>query len=218
MPGLEKQEVTFYEHKLLLTVAQIAKIYGVSRNAVQRWDKPKSERSDGVTKLYDAKKIILWHKDNINIKQSQRRSKVDTREPSGENPFSDLPDSDVPKEELERRNEYEKLRKSRLNNEILEGNYIPVDDVDKTMATLAVMLMSSLKNHEKSAPTELANKKSHEIHKLIKDAHYDVTDRLDRLVKKEFDCDETLYEVIGAALKSLDKGMTPKEIIDRIES
>jgi len=208
-----KETVYFTNGKILVRNTYLAKAFQVTTRTVRSWDLEATPHDEGRFALYDLHEVIQWRKLNI-----KARKKKQEQYPHNENPYADMPDTAVPKEELEKRNEFQKLRKAKLQNAILEGEYVPVQDLDKTMATLAVMLMSSLKNHEKSAPAELANRASHEIQKLIKKAHYDLTDRLDRLLKKEFDCDETLYEVIGATLEVLDGDMSPLDIIKTIKA
>jgi len=103
-----------------------------------------------------------------------------------------------------------------MTNKALEGEYISIDDVDKDMASLAVMMLASLKNSEKSLPSELENSSSEEILERLTTTHFAIIEKLDRLIKREFSCDETLYDIISASLDAIDSGKEPKEIIDAI--
>ena len=170
--------------------------------------------------LYNLNDLNSWRRDNIDEKKSRAGSKnphaSKASEPRGIGEFDHLEDKDVPKHELERRNEYEKLVKAKKNNDILNEQYVSVDDIDKTMATLAGMLIASLTNFEKSAPTMLANKEQHEIVPILEDAHQNMMDKLSSLVAKEFKCDETLYDIINIALDKIHEGVEPSKIVKKI--
>ena len=192
----------------------LAKSLGVSGRHILNLEKEGLEVSG-----YSLPKLKLYHLNNCKIWYQKKHAPSIEELYDGENPYTDLPDYQVPKEELERRHEYEKLKKAKRQNDILEEKYIEFDEVDKLMATLSVMLLSSLKNHEKSAPAELENKSASEILERLKIAHVDIANRLHELANKEFDCDETLYDVIYVALsKMYDKNITTETVCNAIKA
>ena len=110
----------------------------------------------------------------------------------------------------------EDIEKKEIQNKVERGSYIDINDVDKNMATLAIMMLSSLRNYEKSAPILLDGKSKDEILSIVKDAHYEMADRLDELVNMEWESDETLYDVVWEVVKNLSEDISPNHIIKAI--
>lgn len=226
-PGMKITSVAVYfaEKKLLVPRIFVQEDMGVTSRSIMNWEKQGLECSSlslPKLKLYDWKELRRWHKDNIDQKQSARSSKnrdveIDEDDVDDDNPFANMDLDKVPKVEAERRKEIEAVKKLMMQNDELEGRLVSVDDLDKAMAEQAAIHISDKTNDEKTLPTLLANKSQEEISNLLYKHNQDKIETLGRVVAKEFDCDETLYDVIFAVLEKFDDGVSPKEIIKVID-
>lgn len=217
---ISDMEIAFIiENKPLVTVEFIASYFGrKSKRPITNWIKrgmPKHNLSTQNLMLFELEECIKWARENINEEKNHAINKNVDIDPTN-NPYEDMLLDDVPKHEAERRKEIEAVKKLQMQNKALRGQFIDIDEVDKDMASLATMLLASMKNVEKSYPVEYANTSSQEMLDGLKSAHFAATDMLDRIIQKEFDCNETLYEIIHHVLVAIDNGKTPKQIIDDI--
>lgn len=217
--------VYFADNRLLVPRVFVQEDMGVTSRSIMNWEKQgldSSPLSLPKLKLYDLKQLRQWHKDNIDQKQSARSSRgrdveLDEDADDEDNPFANMDLDKVPKVEAERRKEIEAVKKLMMQNDELEGRLVSVDDLDKAMAEQAAIHISDKTNDEKTLPTLLANKSQEEISNLLYKHNQDKIETLGRIVAKEFDCGETLYDVIFAVLEKFDDGVSPKEIIKVID-
>ena len=214
---MEQAEAYFLGDKLLVTATFIAKMLGLSRRTVVNYDMPKVSQRIGKKHLYDWVEAMAWHKENIdqNMSKKSKGSKAVVHDEDELNPNVHLPDEDAPKEELERRNEYEKLLKMRMNNAILDGTMVLADEQDKSLATLAAIFRASFTNYEKSAPSLTENKPSSEILSILQDAHDNMVDKLDALINKEYG-DKQIDDIIYAVVNKLVDGESAEDILNRV--
>jgi hypothetical protein len=98
----------------------------------------------------------------------------------------------------------------------MAGELISIEDIDKAMAEQAVLHKTDIVNSEKIFPNLLENLEKSEIVKILKDQNQQRLESLDALIKKEFKCEETLYEVIIEVLEKL-KEEEPIDIINKIK-
>lgn len=220
---LVQTNVYFADGRLLVPRIFVQEDMGVTSRSIMNWEKQglePSELSLPKLKLYDAKELKQWHKENIDQKQSARSKtrnvEIDEDELDEDNPFAHMDLDKVPKVEAERRKEIEAVKKLMMQNDELEGRLVSVDDLDKAMAEQAAIHISDKTNDEKTLPTLLANKSQEEISELLYKHNQDKIETLGRIVAKEFDCDETLYDVINAVLEKFDEGVSPKDIIKAV--
>jgi len=221
--NLVKTDVYFADGRLLVPRIFVQEDMGVTSRSIMNWEKQGLESSPlslPKLKLYDWKQLRQWHKENIDQKQSARSKtknvEIDEDALDEDNPFAHLDLDKVPKVEAERRKEIEAVKKLMMQNDELEGKLVSVDDLDKAMAEQAAIHISDKTNDEKTLPTLLANKSKEEISNLLYKHNQDKIETLGRIVAKEFDCDETLYDVIFEVLGKFDAGISPKEIIKAI--
>ncbi len=231
MNGDLMSTVLLRDRKIYVKKEFLSAVYGVGMPAVNNWRWINEAKLTGEmlerSNAYDFEHVKLLHRSNISEKQSERSKKkvsgtstsptitASMIESMGEDivdEYKGIPEHLLPKAELERRNEAEKLYKAQLNNKILMSEYIAIDDIDKDMATLATMFMSMLINFEKSAPVVLENRPKEDITKLIEESHSEMLEKLDSLINKEFSGDDTLYDVIKLVSDQLEKGRSPEEI------
>lgn len=220
---LVQTNVYFADGRLLVPRIFVQEDMGVTSRSIMNWEKQglePSELSLPKLKLYDAKQLKQWHKENIDQKQSARSKtrnvEIDEDELDEDNPFAHMDLDKVPKVEAERRKEIEAVKKLMMQNDELEGRLVSVDDLDKAMAEQAAIHISDKTNDEKTLPTLLANKSQEEISELLYKHNQDKIETLGRIVAKEFDCDETLYDVIFSVLEKFDEGVSPKDIIKAV--
>lgn len=172
---------------------------------------------------YDLLYAVKWHNSEIDTNYRPRPGveTSDSSEDGEEYRDGDKITSKNAKKAKELEEAKIKLRERKKLDIVIKemkGQLIDIDDVDKDMATLAVMLRASHQNYEKFASVELFLCESQEqVAKELKLAHFVITEKLDRLINKEFDCDETLFEVISTALDEMDKNATPKSLIDKMK-
>ena len=180
---------------------------------------------------YDLMYALKWHQENIKVKYTPKKQKnagvatVDIPSKVGKD-LSSFIDALPPHKRdifesstldpMDKLLKLEDIEKKEIQNKVERGSYIDINDVDKNMATLAIMMLSSLRNYEKSAPILLDGKSKDEILSIVKDAHYEMADRLDELVNMEWDSDETLYDVVWEVVKNLSEDMSPSHIIKAI--
>ncbi len=216
-------EITYFiNRELLVPTAFVEKHFRVTKTTVGSWEKkgaPISKYHLPSMRLYNIDALQQWRKLNINEKRAKggAASQGNLQEltsfiPDGVDEYKDIPEHLLPKLELERRNEVEKLNKAKLSNDKLRGDLISIDDIDKDMATLATMFMSMLINFEKSAPVVLENLKKEEITPILEESHTEMLEKLDLLINKEFEGDDTLYDIIDIVNKQLIEGRSAKDI------
>lgn len=216
--------VYFADNRLLVPRIYVQEDMGVTSRSIMNWEKQGLEASPlslPKLKLYDAKQLKQWHRDNIDQKQSARSSKnrdvdIDEDDLDEDNPFASMDLDKVPKVEAERRKEIEAVKKLMMQNDELEGKLVSVEALDKAMAEQAVMHIADKTNDEKTLPTLLENKSKEEISNILYRHNQDKIETLGRIVAKEFDCDETLYDIVFTILEKLDSNVSPNHIIKAI--
>ncbi len=219
---ISAEVVYFIDKELLVPSTFLSKMFRVTSRTIQGWESKgfsPSTHSLPRLKLFNIDELKRWKKINISEKQAKGGNsgkgispELTSFIPDGVDEYKDIPEHLLPKLELERRNEVEKLNKAKLSNDKLRGDLISIDDIDKDMATLATMFMSMLINFEKSAPVVLENLKKEEITPILEESHTEMLEKLDLLINKEFEGDDTLYDIIDIVNKQLIEGRSAKDI------
>ncbi len=196
--------VCFLEDNLFVSRDFISRMYRVKIRTTQRWKIPESEVAIGKSKMFNWRDIQAWH--DINIKKSNLKEIAplvveDTKE-------DDL--SLLGIGELERRKKANDVALGNIKIKKELEELIDANDVDKAMAELAITLKSHLTASEKVFPILLENKSASDVKKITTKYNSKILRDLTAIFKREYDCDETLDDVVLAVLKSK---KTPKQII-----
>lgn len=238
IPGIE---VRYYlKDRWIGTKQDLAKVFGLkSIRSIQRnidSGMPEHEESSEKLRLFDIENCIQWKKRNVNLEQSKRTKKNQADEDEEGKEFSDeeeqnIVDSLTDKQlaKIIENNAYlrkivgdadksvEEAARSKLKRQNEEGELVDADDLDKAMAELAVMHKTDRTNDEKILPILLEQKTSQEISALLYEHNKDRLDLLSKIIKKEFDCEETLYDIIEEVLLLQEKGFSDKDIINKLK-
>jgi len=133
---------------LELNTAQIAEMMNVTKAAVDAWrnrDMPCVKKGNRF--YYDALEVVLWHSENINSKT-----------------ISTITDDEMSVEDQLRVKRMEKLD---LEMAIQRGEYIPIDEVDDTTASLVALLINQYRQLHRTLPNLLAKKTQSQIKKSL---------------------------------------------------
>lgn len=191
---LEEEKVYFLDGKLLVKNTFIAKMKNMTLAGVRKWNLQSTEHLADRAKLYDMDLVDEYC--------------GDTAKPPNED---DLELSEISTDEAERRKKINDVRIGDIKIKKELGELIDANDTDKAMAELAVTLKSHLITSEKILPLLLENKTRAEIIKVLTDHNYDILKELSYVFNVEFDCDETLIDIIYAFQTS------KKEPLDVVE-
>ena len=200
----------------------LAAIFGVQPTSIQGMKRKGLEIAEVSLprlNLFDVDRSINWFKNNTDLSRATRRlsaPQVETGEEE-ENPYSDVDLDKVPKAEAERRKEIEAVKKLILQNKALEGESIPIDDVDKNMATQAATHISHLTNSEKILPDLLENKSASDIQEILNDHNQKQIEQLYRITNSNIDSDAELYDVIQKVIDKIDLGVGVDAIMKGID-
>jgi len=180
---------------LILDVT-VRSIENYEKQGLRRW-----ENSPQRTPMYLLVDSINWYVNNI----SNKSSGIDSDNKPNE-AYMEFLNNLTPLERelfqssnldpIDKLSRMKDIERKSMKNEIEKGNWVNKDDLDKNMTTLAALLMTALIQYEDLAPSQLENKSKEEISEIIYDVHSNVFDELDTLINKEFDCDESFYEVM----------------------
>lgn len=203
-----QETVYFFDDLMLVDRPFLQRLFGVTESSVMKY-KFKEKRKYKRKSYYDLFECKEWHDRNI---KSGKREKP--KEPS--DAIKTIEEKDQDEGELKRRTAYEVLLKKRKENKIQDGEYISVEEIDKSMASLGATLKANLVNMEKASSAEMENRSSDEILKIMQDNNDELHDRLDKLIKKEFKCNETMYDAITSVCDAILDGQEPDEIIKKI--
>lgn len=203
-----QETVYFFGDEMLVDRPFLQRLFGVTEGAVIKYGFKEKKRVKRKL-FFDLFECKAWHDRNI---KSGKREK-----PKDEDTEDNIPEKDQSETELKRLTAYEVLLKKRKENKIQDGEYISVEEIDKSMASLGATIKANLTNMEKASSSEMENRSSDEILKIMQNNNDELHDRLDTLINKEFKCDDTMYDVIAAVCDSLLDGKEPDEIIKKIK-
>ena len=202
----------------------LALVLGVTVRSIENYEKQglkKYENSPPRTPMYNLIDSIKWYL--VNIQGVGAEPTADNNSDAYEQFLANLDPTQKaifersnldPIDKLSRLKDIER-KEIRNNREV--GEWYSRDDVDKRLTSLAVLLMSSLKEYEQVASEELANKPSDQIEGLIRKAHDTVALNLSEVISNHFSVDGSLCEVINTVQSLLLGGCEPMAIIKKIE-
>jgi phage terminase Nu1 subunit (DNA packaging protein) len=99
---------------------------------------------------------------------------------------------------------------------VQRGMLVDANDLDRAMSELAIVHKTDKIHDENLLPVILENKNAGEIKLLLQEHNHDRLAMLDKIINKEFESNETLYEIVEAILHQLKKGIEPDSLIKRI--
>lgn len=188
----------------------------LSTRQITNWEKAgleKSPYSKRTLKLYDFTYLLEWHSENISKSHSRRTKEKDSEE-SGKNEPNTMGDIDnLSETNADKFLKIEKLKEQMMKNAILLEEYVLADDVDKSMAEQAVIHISQFMNDKKTLPVLLENKDKAKISKLLEEHWHDHITDLNKLMHKEFDVDDTIYDAVKELTKRLVEGVKMSHIM-----
>ncbi len=212
------EEKYLLNNREVVSSKYLQQLWGVTdktiRNYIQQGMPYLEEQSSSRFKIFDLIECITWRMETINMSKSnvskaqQKESEQETSEDEVAKANKRKIIADAKKAEADATSAEVKLKK-------LTDELISVEDIDKAMAEQAVLHKTDLLNAEKILPIILENKEKAEIANILRDNNQQRLDDLDRLIKKEFKCEETLYEIIDEVIKQL-QNKEPNEIINKM--
>lgn len=187
---------------------------------------PKFEFSLPMLSVYDLAEVNAWKDNNVQAKKSPTRLRDMAAEVHEEDRDTDSDEETNPslkgyalREIIAKTEQAEEQAKiSALKRKALEGSLVEAEDLDKAMAEQAVLHKTDKINDEKVLPTLLEMKSAGEIATILYEHNQERLAHFDKIINKEFDCPETLYDVIGVVMNLINLGASPKDIIEAINA
>jgi phage terminase Nu1 subunit (DNA packaging protein) len=217
---IQIEEKYILENREVVSSKYLQQIWGVTdktiRNYISQGMPYLIEQSSSRFKIFDLIECITWRMETINMSKSNV-SKVQQRESEKETTESEVFEANRKKIIADANKAEFDAKSAEIKYKNLSGELISIDDVDKAMAEQAVLHKTDLLNAEKVLPIILENKDKTEIANILRDNTQQRLDDLDKLIKREFKCEETLYEVIDEVINQLHH-KEPVEIINKIKS
>jgi len=138
----------------LVSVTDFAKILDVSARSVQNWIKdgmPHIKETPKRTNI-DVVPALQWHLENKPGSPFKQKLTVDT---------------DLNGLSVEDQLRVKRMEKLELEMAIIRGEYIPIDEVDETTATLVALLIKQYRQHMRILPNLLSRKTESQIKKAL---------------------------------------------------
>jgi len=217
---VKSEEMFFVDSIELATVSYITTSMNCTSNTILYWEKKGLEKSSLSTrglKLFDIKYLREWYAKNIDQTKSASSGDIYTEEIDNENDFSGIDLDKVPKVEAERRKEIEAVKKLMMQNKILNGENISIDDVDKNLATQAATHISHLTNSEKILPDLLENKSASDIQDILSEHNQMQIEQLFRITNKELSGEHELFDVFQKVIDKIDDGIKVEDLIEGMD-
>lgn len=213
------EEKYLFDNREIVSSKYLQQIWGVTdktiRNYLIQGMPYLIQESSSRFKIFDLIECITWRMETINLSKSNV-SKIQQKESESETTESEVFEANRRKIIADARKAEADASSAELKFKNLNGELISIDDIDKAMAEQAVLHKTDLLNAEKVLPIVLENKSKAEIVNVLKTNNQKRLDELDKLIKKEFKCEETLYEIIEAVIDNL-QTKEPDEIINQIK-
>lgn len=214
------EEKYLFDNREIVSSKYLQQIWGVTdktiRNYLIQGMPYLIQESSSRFKIFDLIECITWRMETINLSKSNV-SKMQQKESETETTESEVFEANRRKIIADARKAEADANSAELKFKNLNGELISIDDIDKAMAEQAVLHKTDLLNAEKVLPIVLENKTKAEIANILKTNNQKRLDELDKLIKKEFKCEETLYEIIEVVIDNL-QTKEPDEIINKIRN
>ena len=222
---ITEEKVYFVNGVEFGTISYIMSKMQCSRSTIADWERKGLEEAQFSTrklKLFPMDDLISWYKANTDVKQSKRTNKnisvnigVEEEEDEDSEENTDL--DKVTKQEAERRKEIEAVKKLMMQNKILNGENISIDDVDKNLATQAATHISHLSNSEKILPNLLENKSASDIQDILNEHNQMQIEQLYRITNKELTGEHELFDVFMKVINKIDDGVSVEVILEGVD-
>lgn len=210
-----------YKNDIVVPAKFLGHYYGLNPRAVTAWEDRglrAHELSLPRLKMYGLASTLRWYKNNTDMTQSARSSKIDppTDTIDDEEDFSDVELDKVSKQEAERRYEIERVKNMMMKNDELDGKLVPVDDKDMALSSQAVMHVSMIRNITKSLPQMAQHKDAADIQEILTGMFESHVSEVKKISNKKFETDDTLYDIISSVISALGAEIEPSRIIQAI--
>ena len=219
----KEDKVIFVGSQMLVGKTTVMKIFQVTERTLHHWETRGfeiSKYSVGSVKLYDIFELRLWYNSNIDQSRNAKNNlkvKATDKQNSLENEFEGVSLDSVPITEAQRRKEIEAVKKLVLQNKLISGESIDIEDVDRNLATQAATHIAHLTNSEKILPDLLEHKDSSDIQDIINEHNQMSIEHLYQLTNKEISGDHELYDVYFKMLKKYNDGATLDSIVKMVD-
>jgi phage terminase Nu1 subunit (DNA packaging protein) len=208
-----------HENREVVTSRYLQQIWGVTDRTIRNYIKegmPVSDISSSKFKIFDLIECINWRMSQIDMSKSNV-SKATQKENETESGEESVAKANRDKIIADAKKAIHEANVSEMKEKNMRDELISADDVDKAMAEQAVIHKTDIINSEKILPLILEDKSSAEITQELVGHNSERIKELNKLIKKEFDCDETLFEIIQEVIEELKKS-NPSKIIEKIKS
>jgi phage terminase Nu1 subunit (DNA packaging protein) len=215
---IHTEEKYLIDSREVVSSNYLQQIWGVTDKTIRNYisqGMPVSKFSSSRFKIFDLIECISWRMATIDMSKSNV-SKVQQKESQEETQESIVFEANRRKIIADADKAEAEAKISQMKEKNMAGELISIEDIDKAMAEQAVLHKTDIVNSEKIFPNLLENLEKSEIVKILKDQNQQRLESLDALIKKEFKCEETLYEVIIEVLEKL-KEEEPIDIINKIK-
>lgn len=217
--NIEVQEKYLIKSREVVTSRYLQKIWGVTDKTIRNYvsdGMPVREESSPRFKLFDLIECVSWRMTQIDMGKSNV-SGTQKKESNKEEVENLIFEANRDKIIADAKKAKHEASIAEIKEKTALGELISVEDVDKVTAEQAMLHKTDIINSEKILPSELENLSKGEIAKKLREYNQDRLDNLNKLIQKDFDCDETLYEIVKEVLKELNDN-SPKQIINKIKS
>lgn len=199
---------------------ELIALWNKSDKTIQRNVKdgmPTHEASNTRFQIFSLKQAERWRDGNIDKVFSAKTDKLvsipqqeDREDLEFKTDMERKLKADADKAELE-------VKLSALKLATAEGLVVDANDLDRSMAELAIVHKTDKIQDENLLPVLLENKNAGEIKKLLQEHNKKRLEMLDKLVNKEFQSENTLYDIVEETLHQLKDGIEPESLIKRIK-
>ncbi len=175
-----KLELHYYDGKAYTDRKSLAAILGVSKNRIIEYEKPQNfssplERVDlseyikGKVVYYDLLYAIDWYKRNVDFKYSKKEKIKNSYVAQYADSSEITDDTPITVDNMKLVREYEEAKKARIIRQkeafelrVKKGEYIKLDDKDKSDAILISSMLETFKQVEDNLPKEIVGEQKEE--------------------------------------------------------
>ena len=175
-----KLELHYYDGKAYTDRKSLAAILGVSKNRIIEYEKPQNfssplERVDlseyikGKVVYYDLLYAIDWYKRNVDLKYSKAEKIENSYVAQYADDSEITDDTPITVDNMKLVREYEEAKRARIIRQkeafelrVKKGEYIKIDDKDKSDAILISSILETFKQVEDNLPKEVIGEQKEE--------------------------------------------------------
>ena len=219
----------FIHGKEVVSIVELEELLGRSKKTITRNindGMPIHPEATTYFKFFELDEVMKWRKRNVDATMSATAKAKTTKgmprlTPQVESPEPppdlELLDDVARKQKADADDAELKVKLNAIKLAEAEGRVVDANDLDKSMAELAIIHKTDKINDENLLPVLLENKDAGEIKQLLREHNFERLEMLTKLVNKEFKCKETLYDVVEVVLQQLKDGVEPSELIKRVK-